>query len=71
MLGLMCLAQGHTAMTPVRLDPAAPREEFAVTNIKTSGHDPGFLERGFMCIKVWWFCLFDLILYVPSKIFQL
>ena len=24
-LGLMCLAQGHNAVTPVRLEPAAPR----------------------------------------------
>ena len=24
MLGLMCLAQGHDAMTPMRLEPAAP-----------------------------------------------
>ena len=30
-----------------------------------SGTEPGFLERGFICIK------FDLILYVPSTIFQL
>ena len=22
--------------------------------------DPGFLERGFMCIKVWWFALLNL-----------
>ena len=25
MLGLMCLAQGHNVVTPVRLKPAAPR----------------------------------------------
>ena len=24
-LGLMCLAQGHSTVTPVRLEPAAPR----------------------------------------------
>ena len=44
-------------MASVRLGPAAPREEFAVTNMKTSGPGPGFLERGLMCIKVWWFAL--------------
>ena len=54
----MCLAHlGHNEMASVRLGPAAPREEFAVTNMKTSGPDPGFLERGLMCIKVWWFAL--------------
>ena len=27
-LGLMCLAQGHNTVTPVRLEPAAPRSRF-------------------------------------------
>ena len=26
-LGLMCLAQGHNAVTPVRLEPTAPRSQ--------------------------------------------
>ena len=27
MLGLMCLAQGHNAVTPVRLEPGAPQSQ--------------------------------------------
>ena len=26
-LGLMCLAQGHNTVTPVRLEPVAPRSQ--------------------------------------------
>ena len=85
-LGLMCLAQGHNAVTPVRFEPAAPP-----SRVKHSTTEP---LRSKICICdyfcywkknifslmkyswhiiVWNFfvCLFDLILYVPSTIFQL
>ena len=31
-LGLMCLVQGHKAVTPVRLEPAAPRSRVKHSN---------------------------------------
>ena len=45
MLGLMCLAQGHNAATPVRLEPAAPR-----SRVKHSTTEP-LRYLSIMCIK--------------------
>ena len=38
MLGFMCLAQGHKALTPVRLKPAAPRSQVnnSITELHTN-----------------------------------
>ena len=57
-LGLMCLAQGHNAVTPVRLESTAPR-----SRVKHSTTEPlhSLSDVVFVC----------LILYVPSTIFQL
>ena len=37
-LGLMCLAQGHNAETPVRLEPAAPRARVLQVKVTEIGH---------------------------------
>ena len=50
-LGLMCLAQGHNAVRPVRVKPAAPRSKTSkvnqqsVLNLYIFHHFPKNLER--------------------------
>ena len=34
------------------------------SNLKITGEDPGFLERGFICIKVWGLRFPDFILFL-------
>ena len=58
----MCLAQGHNAVTPVTLEPAAPRSE-----VKHSSTKP---LRSPLDIHVCMFWLFVLMLYIPVNNFS-
>ena len=74
----MCLAQGHNTVTPMRLEPEALR-----SGVKHSTTEPlrslplgtrGVVYAGRQMggwVDRWMVCLFDLILNVPSTIFQL
>ena len=76
--GLMCLAQGHKAVPPVRPEPATTRSR--VKHSTTESHcikpnifanSPNKINIFVLSLSVLFVCLFDLILYAPSTIFQL